>query len=442
MNLGFESENIEFKESLAEKDEALKDICAILNKKRMGTLYFGVKNNGDIVGVEVGAKTESDFAMRLSQTIQPAPFYSIALNKDNEGRCFLEINFEGKNVPYRYKGAYYLRNGERSEVMPSSVLERYILEKQKDYSLWENSPSEATISDLDEDLIASVRKTANESNKLKILSDTPEGILKELRLLTKNGEVNKAGEALFSKYRPYAVKFGIVADDKGLDYLQMEKAYGNIFQLIDESFAFVLNAISFQPLKSATAIQREMIPEIPRPALREIIVNMFAHSDYSSPMEHRITVYQNRIEFYNPGLFPANATPEEFANKEIDPVDKNGKILKVLFGANYIEHFGTGFTKVFQIFDKEKITYGYRENQNGFCFIIYRKNRYYIDESLSEYSKVMSVMQQDNYVTVEKIAELLGKSKSTISRYVKTLQEDGKISRGDSKKFPRWEIKK
>ena len=48
INLGKENEQIEFKESTSELSDALIDITAILNKHNCGTLYFGVKNNGDV----------------------------------------------------------------------------------------------------------------------------------------------------------------------------------------------------------------------------------------------------------------------------------------------------------------------------------------------------------------------------------------------------------
>lgn len=48
MNLRKENEQIEFKESTSELSDALIDITAILNKHNCETLYFGVKNNGDV----------------------------------------------------------------------------------------------------------------------------------------------------------------------------------------------------------------------------------------------------------------------------------------------------------------------------------------------------------------------------------------------------------
>lgn len=44
MNLGIETETLEFKRSTGELKEAVHSICAILNKHQCGELYFGVKN--------------------------------------------------------------------------------------------------------------------------------------------------------------------------------------------------------------------------------------------------------------------------------------------------------------------------------------------------------------------------------------------------------------
>ena len=45
MNLGKESETLEFKKTTGELKEAMISISSILNKHGVGTLYFGVKQN-------------------------------------------------------------------------------------------------------------------------------------------------------------------------------------------------------------------------------------------------------------------------------------------------------------------------------------------------------------------------------------------------------------
>ena len=58
MKLKKENEMIEFKLTTGELFDSVKSISAILNKHGYSTIYFGVKNNGEIVGQKVGESTE------------------------------------------------------------------------------------------------------------------------------------------------------------------------------------------------------------------------------------------------------------------------------------------------------------------------------------------------------------------------------------------------
>ena len=43
-------ETVEFKKSTSEMKEGMASIAAMLNKHGRGTLYFGVRNDGEVVG--------------------------------------------------------------------------------------------------------------------------------------------------------------------------------------------------------------------------------------------------------------------------------------------------------------------------------------------------------------------------------------------------------
>ena len=66
-----ESETLELKKSTSEIKEAIKSITAILNKHQKGELYFGIKNNGQIVGQSVSEKTIRDVSKSISENIEP-----------------------------------------------------------------------------------------------------------------------------------------------------------------------------------------------------------------------------------------------------------------------------------------------------------------------------------------------------------------------------------
>ena len=57
-----ESETIEFKKSTSELKEGVISLASMLNKNGWGILYFGVKNDGTIVGQQIRKDTTSDIS--------------------------------------------------------------------------------------------------------------------------------------------------------------------------------------------------------------------------------------------------------------------------------------------------------------------------------------------------------------------------------------------
>ncbi|MCD6116780.1 ATP-binding protein [bacterium] len=66
-----ENENTELKKSTGELKKGIISIAAILNKHGKGELYFGVKNNGKLIGQKVSEKTLRDISQAISSHIEP-----------------------------------------------------------------------------------------------------------------------------------------------------------------------------------------------------------------------------------------------------------------------------------------------------------------------------------------------------------------------------------
>jgi len=69
-----ENEILELKKSTSELKEALIAISAILNKHQRGELYFGIKNDGTVVGQMISDKTLRDIAKAIGDHIEPEIF--------------------------------------------------------------------------------------------------------------------------------------------------------------------------------------------------------------------------------------------------------------------------------------------------------------------------------------------------------------------------------
>ena len=71
MNLGMETEQVEFKKSTAELKEGIVSIAAILNKHGKGSLFFGVMPTGEVCGQEISESTLRQISQAVGNSIEP-----------------------------------------------------------------------------------------------------------------------------------------------------------------------------------------------------------------------------------------------------------------------------------------------------------------------------------------------------------------------------------
>lgn len=94
-----ESEQIEFKKTTGVRSDACKTICAMLNG-RGGFVFFGIRNDGQIVGQEVTAASLEDVAQELRK-IEPFPLLQPESIPVGDGRHVVVVSVPGgMNGPY------------------------------------------------------------------------------------------------------------------------------------------------------------------------------------------------------------------------------------------------------------------------------------------------------------------------------------------------------
>lgn len=453
MKLGKESEIVEFKESIAELDTALKDVCAMLNKHGNGKIYFGVKNNGDICGQQVGNNTQRKIVDKISESIEPKIFPTI-----NENNGIIVVEFNGENKPYAYKGIHYIRVGEESRIMSEEELVKFI--RDMFYAnAWEDILTKYTINNIDNEALEKFYKRAIDSNRL----DFKDYDIKKLLIylgLCNDMILNNAGYYLFGKNVDLNLKLAIYATDDKTTCIDLKEIKNNIFNMVDSALSYIYQNIKWQA--RITDHERMDIPEIPEQAIREIIINSFAHAQYESNTEHAINIYRDRIEIYNPGVFPNNCTPLDYVNGDLQSIIRNKKILDVLFRSKDVEKGGSGFKKVYSLCKQEDIKVDYRTLETGFTFIFYRKNvvkdldivthsnlanfthgelsNFTFDDLKSIDTIILKLIQKNRKVKRKELAEKIGKSEKTVQRALLRLEANGSIKRASDGRNPFWEV--
>lgn len=117
MNLGKESEALEFEKTTSELKEAMISISSILNKHGVGTLYFGVKTNGDVVGQDVSESSLRDVSRVVYESIKPQ-IYPVIQEEILDDHHVIKVEFYGEDYPYSAAEKHILKNiNWRSEIV-------------------------------------------------------------------------------------------------------------------------------------------------------------------------------------------------------------------------------------------------------------------------------------------------------------------------------------
>ncbi|HHU03023.1 MAG TPA: winged helix-turn-helix transcriptional regulator [Christensenellaceae bacterium] len=444
MNLGKETETLEFKKSTSEIKTAMISIASILNKHGIGTLYFGVKPNGDVVGQNVSESSLRDVSRAVYESIKPQIYPAIDEILIN-GKQLIKVEFSSDSKPYSAAGRYYLRTADEDrEVSPEEL--KTFFEANKYRTKWENGKSDTLSKQVDKLAVKSFWQKAISAGRLPEGRYTTPIILKKFGLV-KDEYLTNAGEVLFGNTRPVSLKVGIFASDEKLTILDMKLYEDNIYNLLKTAEDYIFKNIRWKV--EIIESERNEIPEIPTAVIREVLANSFAHAMYGSRTNHEICIYPGMITIYSPGDYASRYKPEEYIKGNVESEIRNATISKILYLSKYIEQFGSGFKRIDSLCKDSGIKYSYENKDNGFKFILYRPQvqsdilDVTLDVTLNGTEKaVYAILKQKPASSREEIADKISKTVRTVQRALNSLVEKGYIRRVGSKQNPVWEILK
>ena len=447
MNFGKETETIEFKKSTGELKEGMVSISSILNKHGIGTLYFGVKPNGDLVGQEVSESSLRDVSRVIYESIKPQ-IYPIIKEEIIEDKHIIKVEFNGNERPYSAYGRYYLRTADEDrDVSPNELKNFFVANEYKEK--WEKSVTDIPISKVDKKCVKEFYENAISVGRLAKGRYNVSIILNRFGL-AKNDYLTNAGNVLFGSKYPVTLKTAVFATDEKLTFLDMQMYEDNILNLLKIAETYITKNINWRV--EIVGSEREELPEIPIAVIREVLANSFAHSIYNSNTYHEICIHPNKITIYSPGAYASSFKPEDYIKKNIESSIRNEIISKVLYMNKSIEQFGSGFKRIDSLCKDAKVKYSYEATDIGFTFILYRnKNIPNIKESkinvknikLSETElTILNLLEINPNYTRNELAESISKTVRTVQRALDSLKEKGLIMRVGSDKTGQWVITK
>lgn len=348
-----ESAILEFKASTGSVESAMKTVCAFLNSETGGTVVFGVKDNGHIVGQAVTDSTRKEIAAELNKIEPHAKIDIVFVPISNDLSAIVMLVSPGDNAPYTYDGRPFSRNQSTTQRM--SKEEYLYLHNRNNPASWESLAStKCKVSDLDRNRIQEVVRTAIGEKRLPVtaIKGSIQDILKKLNLLV-NGKPTNAAVILFCKdeqkqlFQSYIKLARFRGTDK-TEFIDTKQLRANAFDLYEKAsdyLTFILPvAARIVPGKAARVEE----PAIPYGVLREAITNALVHRDYShAGGSLDIAIYDDRVNITNIGALPKGVILNQLS-KTHPSVPRNPLIANVFYLCGMIEKWGRGTLDMIQ----------------------------------------------------------------------------------------------
>ena len=411
-----ESETVELKEVVV--DDIRKEIIAFANCDG-GKLYIGVRDDGTVVGVDNPDRTALQISNMARDAIKPdITMFMHYGTIEESGKKIVAIDIQrGTDRPYyiakkgmRPEGVY-VRQGY-SAVPATDTAIRHMI-KETDGDRFEAMRS------LNQDLTFNAVKKAFEQRNV----DFGVQQMRTLKIIDSDGLYSNLAMLLFA---------------------------GSLMQQMNDVYAFIdFRNQTHAAIEGLLRIDTRDYPEI---AVREALLNLLVHRDYSFSASALISIYEDRIEFVSiGGLVPGIELEDVMAGISIC---RNQDLANVFYRLQLIEAYGTGISKMMMAYRDMLQKPVIETTKNTFKIILpnvnvqkqYAQTKppvYRVEDQSMQYSYnaveikglsdeeeiILEYIGKHDRLTKQQAAELLEVSASTATRLLKRMVESHMLKR-------------
>ena len=485
-----ENVHIEFKSSF--NDAVIESLVAFANANG-GKVLIGVDNKGmPLKNFMIGDETVQQWINEIKNKTQPAIIPDAVFVNFNAGKA-VELSIKEFPVkPVSFKGRYYKRVNNSNHLL--SLTEIADLHLKTFNNSWDSYvTNDYNLNDISLEKVNLFIEICNRLRDTRI-EDDPFKVLNKFELLRESKIVN-ACHLLFAKEEVFktTIELGRFASPILIkDALTLRT---DLFLEVEAVFSFIKKHLNKAFIITGNT-QREERWQYPLDAIREIIVNMIVHRDYMHYGDSSIKIYDNSIEFFNPGNLPDTISIQQLVQGNYISQTRNKKLAAMFKEAGLIEKYGSGIKRIQQQF----IAYGLQpplfENfQHGFRVLVFANDNAVenivdavvekdvekvvntvvdtvvdpvvdtfvekvvdtvvdtvVDKVVKEdldtvvqntvdiQQQILELIKQNNKMPATKIANKLSVAARTIQRHLKNLQLKGKIERIGAARGGYWKV--
>lgn len=423
-----ESETVELKEVVV--DDIKKEIIAFANCDG-GKLYIGVRDDGTVIGLDNADIVSLQISNMVRDAIKPdiTMFLHYETIVEN-GKNVVVVDIQrGTDRPYylakkgmRPEGVY-VRQGYSSVPATDTAIRRMI--KETDGDRFE------AMRCLNQDLTFEATKKEFELRK----TDFGPQQMRTLKLIDQDGLYSNLA-LLLSDQCVHTIKVAVFQGTDQTIFKDRREFTGSLMQQMNEVYDF----IDFRNQTRATIekLYRVDVRDYPEVAVREALLNLLVHRDYSFSASAFISIYEDRIEFVSiGGLMPGIDLEDVMVGIS---VCRNQDLANVFYRLHLIEAYGTGMGKIMKAYESMQVKPVIETTKNAFKIILPNINAKYETENATvktksgtpvtvhtekklsdEEEKILEYARKHGAITRNDVIGLLEVSASTAARVIRKM---------------------
>ena len=445
-----ESETVELKEIVV--DDIKKEIIAFANSNG-GRLYIGVRDDGEVVGIDDPDKVSLQISNMVRDAIKPDVTMFLHYETIEEaGKKIVVVDIQrGTDRPYylakkgmRPEGVY-VRQGYSSVPATDTAIRRMI--KETDGDRFEVMRS------LNQELTFEAVKKEFELRKVEFGPQQ----MRTLKLIDQDNLYSNLA-LLLSDQCVHTIKVAVFQGKDQMIFKDRREFSGSLMKQMNEVYDF----IDFRNQTRATIekLRRIDVRDYPEIAVRESLLNLLVHRDYSFSASAFIRIYEDRIEFVSVGGLMPGIELEDIM--EGISVCRNQDLANVFYRLHLIEAYGTGMEKIMKAYEGMKEKPEIQTTKNAFKIILPNINAKYTLEnssvwttktdtnsimeteaSLSEAEeKILEYVREHGVITKNDVISLLEVSASTASRTLRKMVKNSLLKQNGKARSTNYTIVK
>lgn len=446
-----------------------------------GKLVWGIADDDTLVGL-ADAKGDADkISEAIKAHIDPTPDFNLSFAKCEDKEFVVLDVMPGKQTPYYYIGdgqmQAFVRVGNESVVASTSKHKELVL-KGANMS-FDSLESRWRF----EDMAFSKLKSVHYKRLQRSFEDsefTSWGIIDENGKLTNAGAL-LADESPVRQSRIFCTRWNGLDMTSGLgeaiDDVELE---GCVIGQLQDAVSFVRNNSRKKWWKEND--YREELPDYPERAVTEAIANAIIHRDYMQMgSEIHIDMYDDRLEIYSPGGMMDGSLIQQLNPLSVPSKRRNPLLADFFSRLGLMERRGSGMKKIINTYRRYEQLSGchapeFTSNASEFHVTLWNLNykgeimeeltpdnipliqeftkdngEVVVKEFVKEPSKfakefikasrqIYKLISKNPQISAMQMSESMGLSHRQVQKYLRRLQELGKITRVGGRKMGEWKI--